>query len=230
MSEGYGSLHPVQPTRKRRNWSDQAKRAYYFDRPETLASAVAVPSQDIPESPELTSKRRKSSISEYDTKRRRFSSTDNTSPHSQRRRPSPPPTKDESVETKPTRPRGGRDEDRKRGQRLFGGLLGTLSQSSSSAAQRRRADIEKKQQEKLKSLDAEYGELKKRRKEQRDEIRRREMPLYEREVVCSCSIHLPLWYIMRKVLLTFFNLRCKPGIQICLPWRISTRHGQSQLW
>jgi hypothetical protein len=39
------------------------------------------------------------------------------------------------------------DEDRKRGQRLFGGLLGTLSQSSSSAAQRRRADIEKKQQE-----------------------------------------------------------------------------------
>ncbi|KAJ5431368.1 Pinin/SDK/MemA protein [Penicillium cf. griseofulvum] len=153
--------------------------------PETLASAVAVPSQDIPtESPELTSKRRKSSISEYDTKRRRLSSTDNTSPHSQRRRPSsPPPTKDESVETKPTRPRGGRDEDRKRGQRLFGGLLGTLSQSSSSAAQRRRADIEKKQQEKLKSLDAEYGELKKRRKEQRDEIRRREMPLYEREVM-----------------------------------------------
>ncbi|KAJ5178477.1 Pinin/SDK/MemA protein [Penicillium coprophilum] len=153
--------------------------------PETLASAVAVPSQDIiHESPELTVKRRKSSISEYDTKRRRLSSTDNTSPHSQRRRPSsPPPTTNESVGTKSTRPRGGRDEDRKRGQRLFGGLLGTLSQSSSSAAQKRRADIEKKQQEKLKSLDAEYGELKKRRKEQRDEIRRREMPLYEREVM-----------------------------------------------
>ncbi|KAJ5813001.1 Pinin/SDK/MemA protein [Penicillium robsamsonii] len=153
--------------------------------PETLASAVAVPSQDLThESPELTAKRRKSSVSEYDTKRRRLSSTDNNSPQSQRRRPSsPPPTTDEPVETKPTRPRGGRDEDRKRGQRLFGGLLGTLSQSSSSAAQRRRADIEKKQQEKLKSLDAEYGELKKRRKEQRDEIRRREMPLYEREAM-----------------------------------------------
>ncbi|KAJ5356858.1 hypothetical protein N7517_011467 [Penicillium concentricum] len=130
--------------------------------PETLASAVAVPNQDIThESAELTAKRRKSSVSEYDTKRRRLSSTDNTSPQSQRRRPSsPPPTTDESVETKPTRPRGGRDEDRKRGQRLFGGLL-----------------------EKLKSLDAEYGELKKRRKEQRDEIRRREMPLYEREAM-----------------------------------------------
>ncbi|KAJ5195912.1 Pinin/SDK/MemA protein [Penicillium cf. viridicatum] len=153
--------------------------------PETLASAVAVPSQEtIRQSPELTAKRRKSSTAEYDTKRRRLSSTDNASPHSQRRRPSsPPPTTDESVETKPTRPRGGRDEDRKRGQRLFGGLLGTLSQSSSSAAQRRRAGIEKKQQEKLKSQDAEYGELKKRRKEQRDEIRRREMPLYEREAM-----------------------------------------------
>ncbi|KOS43056.1 hypothetical protein ACN38_g6061 [Penicillium nordicum] len=152
---------------------------------ETLASAVAVPSQDpIHQSPELTAKRRKSSTAEYDTKRRRLSSIDNASPHSQRRRPSsPPPTTDESVETKPTRPRGGRDEDRKRGQRLFGGLLGTLSQSSSSAAQRRRADIEKKQQEKLKSQDAEYGELKKRRKEQHDEIRRREMPLYEREAM-----------------------------------------------
>ncbi|KAJ5940315.1 hypothetical protein N7516_000483 [Penicillium verrucosum] len=137
---------------------------------ETLASAVAVPSQDpIHQSPELTAKRRKSSTAEYDTKRRRLSSIDNASPHSQRRRPSsPPPTTDESVEMKPTRPRGG-DEDRKRGQR--------------SAAQRRRADIEKKQQEKLKSQDAEYGELKKRRKEQHDEIRRREMPLYEREAM-----------------------------------------------
>jgi hypothetical protein len=168
---------------------------------------VAVPSQDtIQQSPELTAKRRQSSTAEYDPKRRRFSSTDNTSPHSQRRRPSsPPPTKNGSAETKPTRPRGGRDEDRKRGQRLFGGLLGTLSQSSSSAAQRRRADIEKKQQEKLKSQDAEYGELKKRRKEQRDEIRRRETPLYEREAVCSCSIHLPLWYLGLKGSPNFFH-------------------------
>lgn len=82
------------------------------------------------------------------------------------------------------RPRGGREEDRKRGQRLFGGLLGTLSQSSSSAAQRRRADIERKQQDKLKSQDLQYDELKKQRKEQREAIRRKETPLYEREAVC----------------------------------------------
>ncbi|CAI7633196.1 unnamed protein product [Penicillium glandicola] len=181
--------------------------------PETLASAVAVPSQEtIRQSPELTAKRRKSSVTEYDTKRQRLSSTDNTSPHSQRRRPSsPPPTIDESVGTKPTRPRGGRDEDRKRGQRLFGGLLGTLSQSSSSAAQRRRADIEKKQQEKLKSQDAEYGELKKRRKEQRDEIRRRETPLYEREAMHTRHSNM-------LAMAHFFKTQAQPALYY-KPWQ-----------
>jgi hypothetical protein len=150
-----------------------------------LASAVAVPEQEpLHQSPELTTKRRQSSVSEHDTKRRRLSSQSNRSPQTQRRRSSPQPAApDASPESKPARPRGGREEDRKRGQRLFGGLLGTLSQSSSSAAQRRRADIERKQQEKLKSQDLQYDELKKQRKEQREAIRRKETPLYEREAV-----------------------------------------------
>ncbi|KAJ5811467.1 hypothetical protein N7474_007768 [Penicillium riverlandense] len=154
---------------------------------ETLASAVAVPEQTTLQSaPEPTTKRRKSSITEHDSKRRRLSTEagDNTS-YSERRRLSsqelapdrPPP------ERKPSRQGAGRDEERKRGQRLFGGLLGTLSQSSTSAAQRRRADIEKKQQEKLKSQAEEYGELKKQKREQRDAIRKKEHPLYEREAM-----------------------------------------------
>lgn len=135
--------------------------------------------------PELTAKRRKSSTTEHDPKRRRLSTEagDNTSPYSERRRshelaPERPP-----LERKPTRQGAGRDEERKRGQRLFGGLLGTLSQSSTSAAQRRRADIEKKQQDKLKSQAEEYGELKKQKREQRDAIRKKEHPLYEREAM-----------------------------------------------
>jgi hypothetical protein len=156
-----------------------------------LASAVAVPEPEpLRQSPELTTKRRQSSVSEHDTKRRRLSSQPSLSPQTQRRRSSPQPAApDASPERKPTRPRGGREEDRKRGQRLFGGLLGTLSQSSSSAAQRRRADIERKQQDKLKSQDLQYDELKKQRKEQREAIRRKETPLYEREAVCfiRCS-------------------------------------------
>ncbi|KAJ5479765.1 hypothetical protein N7530_005274 [Penicillium desertorum] len=170
-----------------------------FDSPETLASAVAVPSQDtLQQSPELTAKRRQSSTAEYDPKRRRLSSTDNTSPHSRRHRPSsPPPLKNGSVETKPTRPRGGRDEDRKRGQR--------------SAAQRRRADIERKQQEKLKSQDAEYGELKKRRKEQRDEIRRRETPLYEREAMQTRHSNM-------LAMAHFFKTQAQPALYY-KPWQ-----------
>ncbi|CAI7569170.1 unnamed protein product [Penicillium bialowiezense] len=151
---------------------------------ETLASAVAVPEQEtVREYPEVHTKRRQSSVSEYDSKRRRLSSQGNISPQSERRRPSSPPASTRESTEKPPKPSGSRDEDRKRGQRLFGGLLGTLSQKPSNAAQRRRADIEKKQQDKLKTQDVEYDELKKRRKEERDEIRRRETPLYEREAM-----------------------------------------------
>jgi hypothetical protein len=140
-------------------------------------------------------------VSEYESKRRRLSSEGNISPQSARHRPSSPPAEtNERSERKPVRPRGGGEEDRKRGQRLFGGLLGTLSQKPTNAAQRRRADIEKKQQEKLKTQDVEYGELKKRRKEQREEIRRREKPLYEREVVCF--IHLIFSYLWKYRFLT----------------------------
>lgn len=149
----------------------------------TLASAVAVPEQDaLRQSPEIPTKRRQSSISEHDTKRRRLSAQDNESPQSQRRRSSPAPA-EQPTERRPAR--SGREEERKRGQRLFGALLGTLSQSSNSAAQKRRADIEKKQRDKLKVQAEEYGELKKRRKERREAIRRREKPFYEREAVGS---------------------------------------------
>lgn len=159
----------------------------------TLASAVAVPDQDsLRQSPEFPTKRRKSSVTEHEPKRRRLSAQDDTSPHSQRRRSSSPaPTPEQPAERKPGR-RGGREEERKRGQRLFGALLGTLSQSSNPAAQKRRADIEKRQQDKLKTQDERFGELKRRRRERLDAIRRKEKPFYEREAV-GCSICLQFY-------------------------------------
>ena len=39
-------------------------------------------------------------------------------------------------------------EEKKRGQRLFGGLLSTLSQSTPTGQQKRRQDVEKRQAEK----------------------------------------------------------------------------------
>ena len=150
---------------------------------------MAVPEQEtIPQSPELPTKRRQSSISEHDPKRRRLSSQGDLSPDARRQHHSPGPSvPDRPTERRPNRQ--GREEDRKRGQRLFGGLLGTLSQSSTTAAQKRRADIEKRQQDKLKSQADEYDGLKKRRKERRDLIRKKETPFYEQEAVRR----QPLW-------------------------------------
>lgn len=74
-------------------------------------------------------------------------------------------------------------EERKRGQRLFGALLGTLSQSSSSTAQKRRTDIEKKQQAKLKLQAEEYDEKKKQRLEALMVVRRREQTKFDKQSV-----------------------------------------------
>ncbi|KAJ5159582.1 uncharacterized protein N7482_006586 [Penicillium canariense] len=177
MSEGYGDFSDASVNANPRLSFCADTRLFFICR--TLASAVAVPEQDHErQSPEVSAKRRQSSVSEHETKRRRLSSQGDISPHAQRQRHSPPAP---AAERRP--PRQGREEDRKRGQRLFGALLGTLSQSSTSAAQKRRADIEKRQQDKLKSQADEYDGLKKRRKERRALIRRKEQPFYEREAL-----------------------------------------------
>lgn len=156
----------------------------------TLASAVVLPEQDnLPPSPDAGLKRR-NSVAEADSesKRRRLSSQqDHTGDRSPAERKQSSP---DGAERKPERRpgRGGREEERKRGQRLFGALLGTLSQSSTSAAQKRRADIERRQQDKLKLQDEEYGELKKKRREERIAIRKKEQRLYEEESVGSLGL------------------------------------------
>ena len=86
------------------------------------------------------------------------------------------------------RRRSGQLEERKRGQRLFGALLSTLSQSSSSTAQKRRTDIEKKQQAKLKLQAEEYDEEKKLRFEALMEVRRREQRKYNKQSVGSPTL------------------------------------------
>lgn len=80
-------------------------------------------------------------------------------------------------------------EERKRGQRLFGALLSTLSQSSSSTAQKRRTDIEKRQQAKLKLQADEYDEEKKLRLEALMEVRRREQKKYNKQSVCFPNLN-----------------------------------------
>ncbi|KKK13504.1 hypothetical protein P175DRAFT_0512392 [Aspergillus ochraceoroseus IBT 24754] len=150
----------------------------------SLASAVVLPDVESPgPSPDAGLKRKQSSTTDQDTdlKRRRLSGQiENQPPESApSQSQSSPGTAGKDSDRRLNR----RDEERKRGQRLFGSLLGTLSQSSNSAAQRRRADIERKQQDKLKLQDEEYGELKKKRREERIATRKKEQKLYEKEVM-----------------------------------------------
>jgi hypothetical protein len=86
-------------------------------------------------------------------------------------------------DSRPKRRIQGAVEERKRGQRLFGALLGTLSQSLSPAAQKRRADIERKQQNKLKLQDEEYGEKKRKRKEDLITQRSAQQEYFEKQAV-----------------------------------------------
>lgn len=143
-----------------------------------MASAVIVP--DLIEESQASSllpKRRQSSVSEGSVKRLRFSQDpghDTTDVASQAT----------SAQDRPSeRRRSGHLEERKRGQRLFGALLGTLSQSSSSTAQKRRTDIEKKQQAKLKLQADEYDEKKKQRLEALVAVRRREQKKFDEQSV-----------------------------------------------
>ncbi|KAL9001568.1 MAG: hypothetical protein Q9169_000143 [Polycauliona sp. 2 TL-2023] len=143
-----------------------------------VASAVIVPEVEEqptqPTQPQDSTKRRNSSISEASSKRPRLASEislDQTAtPH----------TSSEPARLS-NRRRSGQLEERKRGQRLFGALLGTLSQSSSSAANKRRTDIEKKQQAKLRLQAEEHEEQKKRRLDSLMAVRRKEQKKYDKQ-------------------------------------------------
>ncbi len=152
-----------------------------------MASAVILPeAEDIP-SPSL--KRRQSSISDNgDSKRRRVSYDEEASKQEDVKRP----------EARNERLGGKTAEERKRGRRLFGALLGTLSQSSSSStAHKRRTDIEQKQQAKLKQQTEEADEKKKEKLETLLKERRKEQRVYDRQSVC------------------FMDERWIPGLGLC---------------
>jgi hypothetical protein len=80
----------------------------------------------------------------------------------------------ESTAARADRRRTGREEERKRGQRMMGALLGALggagSRGAGAGVQKRRAEIEKRAQAKLKQLDEEG---RKKEKETTELIRRR---------------------------------------------------------
>jgi pinin/SDK/memA/ protein conserved region len=148
-----------------------------------ISSAVIVPQpEDLsPTSP--SHKRRQSSASYSNSfKRPRLETQPQTSRDSNGA--SVPASATSPPRRKPSVTGSGAVEERKRGQRLFGALLGTLSQSSTTTAQRRRADIERKQLGKLQQRDEELEAEKRRKREKLDVIRRREQKVWDEQSVC----------------------------------------------
>ena len=140
-----------------------------------VASAVVLPEPSEVAPPEPTLKRRQSSIESNTAKRPRIS------PEATQDSRSPPPVANGQERRRGNARGGGALEERKRGQRLFGAILGTLAQTSPSAGQRRRAEIEKKQQAKLRQKDDDDEDRKKQKKEELLAIRQREQKSWDEE-------------------------------------------------
>lgn len=164
------------------------------DQPSMVASAVIVPESSAPTSELMpnghTLKRRQSSGSSQGFKRPRLDVDEMSSPADVAPVDgSPPPTaspieppNDTQVPT--ARRKTGQDEERRRGKRLFGAILGTLSQPHNQGPGRKRADIERKQQARLRVQAEEEEEVKRRRLEQLTERRREEQKIVDEQSVC----------------------------------------------
>lgn len=144
-----------------------------------VASAVVVPEEAQPVSqasppPQETNgslKRRQSSVSSISSKRPRLSA-DGVGEAISPPRDAPPPNRKASLKMDS-------QEERNRGRRLFGNVLGALSQRSTTAAQRKRAEIEKKAQEKQRMRVEEDEAVRKERLEALNRKRRKEQVVWD---------------------------------------------------
>jgi pinin/SDK/memA/ protein conserved region len=142
-----------------------------------ISSAVVIPKQptltEEPSPPSL--KRRQSSQSIEISKRPRLDLNNGNGSHDSALPPSAmsPPRRKSSLLTG--------TEEKKRGQRLFGRLLGTLSQTSTKPAHKKRDEIEKRQQERVRRDNEEREEERKRKKEELLRVRRAEQKVWDRE-------------------------------------------------
>ncbi|KAJ3485275.1 hypothetical protein NLG97_g6846 [Lecanicillium saksenae] len=102
-------------------------------------------------------------------------------------------------------------EDKKRGRRLFGGLLNTLNQGPSNSQQKRRQEIEKRQQERIQKQDAEDGQRRAERLAELRTVRIREQIIFDEEVMRNR-------HIKKLSLARYLQTKAEPKIYY-LPWR-----------
>ncbi|OHE90842.1 hypothetical protein CORC01_13864 [Colletotrichum orchidophilum] len=139
---------------------------------------------------EVTQKR-KVSIDSFDTaenssKRPRFDDGDHDDPpaqYSTNTMPDSRPRDEDSRASTGRRAPLSRDEEKKRGKRLFGGLLSTLSQTNSSSQHKKRREIEQRQQEKAQKQRAEDEKRRAEKLARITEARWQEQILFDEKVM-----------------------------------------------
>ncbi len=81
-------------------------------------------------------------------------------------------------------------EEKKRGQRLFGGLVSTLSRTTSGTQQQKRLDIERRQHERAQQRRADEEKRRAERLEQLKRTRQIEQVKLDEQVVCGSASYL----------------------------------------
>ncbi|KPI39390.1 uncharacterized protein AB675_5248 [Cyphellophora attinorum] len=161
-----------------------------------IASAVAIPEQpplSPPTEPAASPSRKRRPSSQSSTtespKRPRLDTVHTHGSASSISHASPPPSTTSAM-SPPLRRHplraASNTEEKKRGQRLFGGLLSTLSQKSPAfttkpTVHKRRDEIEQRQRDRLKRDDEERVEERRLKREELERVRRVEQKRWERE-------------------------------------------------
>ncbi|ROT40494.1 hypothetical protein SODALDRAFT_330217 [Sodiomyces alkalinus F11] len=129
---------------------------------------------------------------------------------------------DEPTGSKTARPRAipSKEEEKKRGQRLFGGLLSTLSQTSStSSQQKRRREIEQRQQERAQKQKAEGERRLSERLAAVNAVRQEEQKPFEEKVMKTRHANL---------LARAHSLQTKAEPQIYYrPWKLNRKQADT---
>ncbi|KAF5668928.1 hypothetical protein FHETE_5195 [Fusarium heterosporum] len=104
-------------------------------------------------------------------------------------------------------------EEKKRGKRLFGGLLSTLSQTAGGTQHKRRLEIERRQQERIHKQSIEDDKVREEKRARLTEIRKGEQIVFDEEVMRNKHA---------KMLAMAQYLRTKSRPQIYyLPWKLT---------
>ncbi|KAK1676689.1 pinin/SDK/memA/ protein conserved region-domain-containing protein [Colletotrichum godetiae] len=166
---------------------------------------------------EVTQKR-KASIESLDeaeesSKRVKFNDGDHGEPLVQDSTQDSKPRDEESRASTARRAPLSRDEEKKRGKRLFGGLLSTLSQTNSSSQHKKRREIEQRQQEKAQKQRAEDEKRRTEKLARITEARWKEQILFDEKVMKTRHTNM---------LAKAQSLRTKAGPSIYYrPWKLT---------